>query len=394
MAIKYLDDLDLSNKTVIIRVDYNVPYDNGMNITDDTRIKATLPTLQYCLDKGAAIVLISHLGRPGGKVVPEMSLKPVSQRLNELIDADVQFTDSLSGEDLTALSSKLKPGQILLLENIRFYPGEKKNDSDLGKLLASLGDIYVDDAFATAHRAHASNNAITKFITTSAAGFLLKKEIESFHRVLEQPERPLTAIIGGAKVSTKLDAIMNILDLVDSLLVGGGMAFTFLKAMGHATGKSLLEEEMIPTAKEIIETAARKKKSLLLPDDVVIAPEFKNEAPTSIVPVDSIPDNMMGLDIGPKTISKFSKVIHDSSTVLINGPMGVFEMPSFAKGTNEILAAIVNTGCFSIAGGGDTVSALNNAGLSEKVSYISTGGGAFLTLLEGKTLPGIEVLEA
>lgn len=393
MAIKYIDELDLANKKVIIRVDYNVPYDKDMNITDDTRIKSTLPTLQHCIDNGAAIVLISHLGRPGGKPVPEMSLKPVAQRLNELIDADVQFAGNLSEDELTSLASKLNPGQILLLENIRFFPGEEKNDPELGKHLASLGDIYIDNAFATAHRAHASNCAITEYIETSAAGFLLKKEIESFHQALKKPQRPLTAIIGGAKVSTKLNAIMNILNSVDSLIIGGGMAFTFLKAMGHSVGKSLLEEEMITTAKEIIEKAAQKKKILLLPDDVVIASEFDNNSPSSVVNVDSIPDDMMGLDIGPKSIDKFSKVINSSKTVLINGPMGVFEMSSFSKGTNEILSSIVKTDCFSIAGGGDTVSALNNAGLSDKISYISTGGGAFLTLLEGKTLPALEALD-
>jgi len=389
MAIKYIDQLNLQGKSVVIRVDYNVPYDKEMNITDDTRITATLPTLKYCLDKGAKIILISHLGRPDGKVVPKMSLEPVAKRLSSLIGKEVKFIEDPISDKARDEIKKLKTGGIALLENIRFYPEEEKNDKEFGKKLAALGDVYIDDAFATAHRGHASNEAITKFVKECAAGFLLKEEIEYFKKITSNPARPLLAVIGGAKISTKLDVLKNLLNKVDYLIIGGGMAFTFLKAKGYNIGKSLLEKDLIGTAKEIIDLG---KEKILLPVDAVIAAEFKNDSPASIVSIDKIPDNMMGLDIGPKSIEEFSKVLGKAKTVVWNGPMGAFEMSNFAKGTIEIGKAIAKC-AVSVVGGGDSVTAVNENGLADKMSYISTGGGAFLELLEGKTLPGVAALD-
>jgi phosphoglycerate kinase len=389
MAIKYIDQLDLKGKAVIIRVDYNVPLDKDMNITDDTRITATLPTLNYCLGKGAKIILISHLGRPDGKVVSKMSLKPAAKRLSSLIGKEIKFIeDPISGKARDEIK-KLKAGEIALLENIRFYPEEEKNDKEFGKKLASLGDVYIDDAFATAHRGHASNEAITKFVKECAAGFLLKEEIEYFKKIILNPERPLTAVIGGAKISTKLDVLKNLINKVDYLIIGGGMAFTFLKAKGYNVGKSLLEKDLVGTAKEILDLGGTK---IILPVDTVIAAEFKNDSPASTVSIEKMPDNMMGLDIGPKTIDEFSKILGKTKTVVWNGPMGAFEMSNFAKGTVEIGKAISKCSV-SVVGGGDSVTAVNENGLADKMSYISTGGGAFLELLEGKTLPGVAALD-
>ena len=389
MAVKYIDQIDLNGKSVIIRVDYNVPYDKDMNITDDTRITATLPTLNYCLKNNAKIILISHLGRPKGKVVPEMSLKPVAKRLSSLMGKEVKFIEDPISDKSQDEVKNAKTGDIILLENIRFYPQEEKNDIEFGKKLASMGDVYIDDAFATAHRGHASNDAITKFIKECAAGFLLKEEIEYFKKIMTNPERPLVAVIGGAKISTKLEVLKNLLNKVDYIIIGGGMAFTFLKAKGYNIGKSLLEEDLIDTAKEILKAGAGK---ILLPVDAVIAPEFKNDSPTSIADIDKIPDNMMGLDIGPKSIDEFSKILEKTKTVVWNGPMGAFEMSNFAKGTIEIGKAISKCPV-SVVGGGDSVTAVNENGLADKMSYISTGGGAFLELLEGKTLPGVAALD-
>lgn len=389
MAIKYIDQINLQGKSVVIRVDYNVPYDKEMKITDDTRISATIPTLKYCIKNNAKVILISHLGRPDGKVVPKMSLKPVAERLSSLIGKEVHFiTETIGQESLNAVK-KLKGGDIALLENIRFYPEEEKNDAEFGKKLAAMGDIYIDDAFATAHRGHASNEAITKHIKECGAGFLLKDEIEYFKKITSNPERPLLAVIGGAKISTKLDVLKNLLDKVDYLIIGGGMAFTFLKAKGYNIGKSLLEKELIDNAKEILKIGGDK---ILLPVDVVIASEFKNDSPASIVDVDKIPDNMIGLDIGPKSIEEFGKVIKKVKTVVWNGPMGAFEMPTFANGTITI-GKLISECKTSIVGGGDSVTAVNDNGLANRMSYISTGGGAFLELLEGKTLPGVAALD-
>ncbi len=389
MAIKYIDQLDLKGKSVVIRVDYNVPYDKEMNITDDTRITATLPTLKYCFENGAKIILISHLGRPDGKVVPRMSLKPVAKRLSVLIGKDVKFIEDPISEKSREQIKKIKTGEIALLENIRFYPEEEKNDMEFGKKLASMGDVYIDDAFATAHRGHASNEAITKSIKECAAGFLLKEEIEYFKRITSNPSRPLVAVIGGAKISTKLDVLKNLINKVDYLLIGGGMAFTFLKAKGYNTGKSLLEKDLIDNAKEILNSG---KDKIILPADMVIASEFKNDSPSTTVSIDKIPDDKIGLDIGQKSIDEFSKILGKAKTVVWNGPMGAFEMSNFAKGTIEIGKAIAKCPV-SIVGGGDSVTAVNENGLADKISYISTGGGAFLELLEGKTLPGVAALE-
>jgi len=393
MTIRYIDTLNLKGKRVLLRVDYNVPYDKAMEITDETRITATLPTVNYCLRQGAKIILVSHLGRPKGKPVPEMSLKPVAKRLSEILGRKVLFIDQPLGEGVKKITDSLREGEIALLENIRFYPGEEKNDEGLGKLLASLCDTYIDDAFAAAHRGHSSNDAVTKYATECAAGFLMENEIEYFKKAMENPKRPLGAIIGGAKISTKLDALKNILNKVDYIIIGGGMAFTFLKAKGCNIGKSLLEEDRVGTAKAIMDEAKRKNVDLLLPVDVVAAPAFDNNSPRTIVPADKIPDDLIGLDIGPESIKLFNQKIKTSKTVIWNGPMGAFEMPNFSTGTNEIAKSIIDSGCLSIVGGGDSVAAVNQSGMADQISYISTGGGAWLELLEGKTLPGIAALD-
>ncbi|HSA14900.1 MAG TPA: phosphoglycerate kinase [Spirochaetota bacterium] len=393
MTIKYLKDVSVDGKKVLLRVDYNVPYDKQMSITDDTRITATVPTIQHCIDRKATIILVSHLGRPKGKPVPEMSLKPVARKLTEVLKKEVKFIETPLGEKLKAEIDALPAGSIVLLENIRFYPGEEKNDKELGKQLASLCDVYVDDAFAAAHRGHSSNDAITQYVKECAAGFLLQDEIEYFKKAMEKPERPLGAIIGGAKVSSKLEALNNIIPKVNFIIIGGGMAFTFLKAKGMEVGKSILEEELVGTAKDIMKNAESKGVELLLPVDVVIAKAFENESPRQVVPVDKIPADSIGLDIGPESVKLFSKKIKSAKTVIWNGPMGAFEMPNFAAGTNQIAETIANSALLSIVGGGDSVTAVNQAGVSEKISYISTGGGAFLELLEGKKLPAIVALD-
>ncbi len=390
MAIKYIDQMNINGKRVIIRVDYNVPYDKNMNITDETRITATLPTIKYCIDHDAIIILISHLGRPKGKPVPEMSLKPVAERLSALTGKDVRFITEAPGKDAANIINALKPGDIALLENIRYFPEEEKNDEEFGKKLASLGDVYINDAFATAHRGHASNEAITRYVKECGAGFLMKNEIEYFRKITSNPERPLLAIIGGAKISSKLGVLTNLINNVDHLVIGGGMAFTFLKAKGYEIGKSLLEEDLVDTAKKIIAQGGDK---ILLPVDIVVAREFKNDSPSKTVGIDKIPSDMIGLDIGAESVKIFSKLIKSVKTVVWNGPMGAFEMPAFASGTNEIAKAIADSGCLSIIGGGDSITAINNSGLADKMSYISTGGGAFLELLEGKTLPAIAALD-
>ncbi|HOO72341.1 MAG TPA: phosphoglycerate kinase [Spirochaetota bacterium] len=393
MPVKYLKDVPIDKKKVLIRVDYNVPYDKGMNITDDTRITATLPTIDYCIERKATIILVSHLGRPKGKIVPEMSLKPVAKRLSELIKKDVLFIDTPYGDQLKNEVAAVPAGSIVLLENIRFHPGEDKNDPELGKLLAEMCDVYVNDAFATAHRAASSNEAVTKFAKTSLAGFLLENEIEYFRKAMEKPEKPVGAIIGGAKVSSKLDALNNIISKVDFLIIGGGMAFTFLKANGIEVGKSILEEDLVGTASNIMSQAKSKGVEVLLPVDVIVAQAFENDSPKQVVPVNSIPADSIGLDIGPETIKLFNDKIKSSKTIIWNGPMGAFEMPNFAEGTNQVAETLASSDCLSIVGGGDSVTAVNQAGVADKISYISTGGGAFLELLEGKTLPAIAALD-
>lgn len=393
MSVKYIDQIDIKEKRVMIRVDYNVPYDRDMNITDDTRIKATLPTIEYCIQNNSRIILISHLGRPKGQIKPSLSLAPVARRLEQLLDKTVSFIDTPLGDETISLTRKLKSGDIVLFENIRFYPGEEKNDRTLGELLSRHADVYINDAFAAAHRGHSSNFAVTEFISAVAAGFLLKDEIEFSQKTIESAQKPFGAIIGGAKVSSKLDALNNIIKKVDFLIIGGGMAFTFLKAQGYSIGKSLLEEELIDSAREIIKKARENNIDIFLPLDIVGSEEFDNDSPVEIYPVEKIPENIIGLDIGPETIKLFKNKITSAKTIIWNGPMGAFEMSSFANGTNEIARTLAESECFSIVGGGDSVTAINQAGVSDKIGYISTGGGAFLELLEGKILPGIAALD-
>lgn len=393
MAIRYLKNLDLKDKRAVIRVDFNVPYDKSMNITDDTRITATLPTIKYCMEKGARLVLVSHLGRPDGKVVPKMSLAPVAKKLSGLLNKEVKFIDQPLGDGVKSIINQMKPGDVALLENIRFYPEEEKNDENFGKLLGSLGDVYINDAFATAHRGHASNDSITHYIKDCAAGFLLEAEIEGFKKAMLAPAKPTTAIIGGVKISTKIDALKNIVGKVNNLIIGGGMTFTFLKAKGYNIGKSILEKDHIETAKQIIELANKNNVNIVLPVDVVVAPSLENADARKIVDFDKIPDDMAAYDMGPKTIELYKKIINESKTIIWNGPLGVFENPAFAKGTNDVARFIAQSKAFSIVGGGDSVSAVNQSGFADKISYISTGGGAFLELLEGKILPAIAALD-
>jgi len=393
MTVKYIDQIDLKNKRVMIRVDYNVPYDREMSITDDTRIRATIPTIEYCLKNECKIILISHMGRPKGQVKPNLSLKPVSKALSRLLNMTVKFIETPLGDETIKLTNELKNGEITLFENIRFYPGEEKNDRSLGELLAKHADIFINDAFAAAHRGHASNFAITEFIGVSAAGFLLKNEIEFSQKTIQSAESPFGAIIGGAKVSSKIDVLTNIISKVDFLIIGGGMAFTFLKSKGYSIGNSLLEDELLDTAREIIRKAKENNVDILLPVDIVGAEEFDNDSPKAVYSIEEIPDNIIGLDIGPKSIEIFSAKIKEAKTIIWNGPMGAFEMSNFAAGTNGIAHTLAESNCLSIVGGGDSVTAINKAGVADKISYISTGGGAFLELLEGKILPGIAALD-
>jgi len=393
MTIKYLDQIEITGKRVILRVDYNVPYDREMRITDDTRIRATIPTIKYCLEKSARVILVSHMGRPKGQVKPSLSLLPVAKRLEEILSMPVLFNNAYLGDETVTASIGLKPGEILLLENIRFYPGEEKNDQALGRLIARHGEVFINDAFAAAHRGHASNFAVCEFMETVAAGFLLKNEIEFSQKTIESAKRPFGAIIGGAKVSSKLDVLTNIITKVDFLIIGGGMAFTFLKACGHPIGKSLLEEELIDSAIAIMKKAKENDVDILLPVDIVGAEEFDNDSPSAVYAAEKIPDNIIGLDIGPASVRLFTEKIITAKTIIWNGPMGAFEMPKFADGTNRIAKALAESDCFSVVGGGDSVTAINQAGVSERIGYISTGGGAFLELLEGKILPGIAALD-
>jgi phosphoglycerate kinase len=391
--MKYIDQIEMKGKRVFLRVDFNVPLDKEGNVTSDKRVRASIPTINYALEKGAKLIIASHLGRPKGKRVDEMSLKPVVKVLSGLLKKDVTFLDDCVGAAVEQAVGKMKEGDIILLENLRFYPGEDKNDVDFAKQLAALCDIYIDDAFAVSHRAAASNSAITEFVETCAAGFLLKNEVEYFKKAMVNPAKPLAAIIGGAKVSDKIGLLENLIEKVDKIIIGGGMAFSFLRAAGYETGKSLCEEEMLDTARKIVEKAKQKNVPFLLPVDAVIAQSATAEAEAKICSVKEIPKGWIGLDIGPATISVFSEALQGVKTIIWNGPMGMFELVPFSKGTFELARAVANSGALSIIGGGDTDTAIKKAGLSAKMSYISTGGGAFLEWLEGKTLPGIAALE-
>ncbi len=388
---KSIRDINVSGKKVFIRVDYNVPMDKQGNITEDTRIRATLPTLEYLLSKNAAIIIGSHLGRPKGAVVPEFSVVPVAERLSSLIGREIVVAPDSVGPEVEALAKDLKPGQILMLENLRFHKEEEKNDPEFSKQLASLADIAVNDAFGVSHRAHASVEGITKYLP-AVAGLLMEKEIIFVGQTVANPVAPFVAIIGGAKVSDKIGVIENLLNKVNTLIIGGGMANTFLAAQGYNTGKSLLEADKVELAKSLIEKAKERGVNLLLPTDVVIADKFAADAATKAVAVDSIDSEWMALDIGPDTAKMYAKALEDAKTVVWNGPMGVFEMDAFANGTNTVAVAVAGSSATSIVGGGDSIAALEKAGLASKITHISTGGGASLEFLEGKVLPGIAAL--
>lgn len=393
MAVKYIDQIDVKGKRVFIRADFNVPLDENCNITDDNRIRATVSTLRYVLENGGAVIAASHLGRPKGKVVKELSLAPVAKRLGELLGQEVLFVDDCISDDANAKARALKPGEVLLLENLRFYTEEEKNDEAFARKLGEAADVFISDAFAVSHRAHASVEAITRIVPVCAAGFLMKKEITNFERAMQNPERPLAAVIGGAKVSGKLEVLENIIQKVDALLIGGGMAFTFLKAQGKEVGKSMVEEDLLETAKTVLAKASDRGVKLLLPVDCVIAEEMKSGVTTKTVSVDDIPKGWRGLDIGPETVKAFSKVIGESKTIVWNGPMGVFEIEEFSRGTFDIVDSIADSQAMSVAGGGDSVAALNKSGKEDKISFVSTAGGAFMELMEGKMLPGIAALD-
>ncbi|WP_420239398.1 phosphoglycerate kinase [Telmatobacter bradus] len=394
-------DIDLAGKKVFIRVDFNVPLtEDGATITDDTRIKATLPTLKFALDKGAKIILASHLGRPKGKVNPKYSLKPVVARLAELLkatlgkDVAVLFATDCIGAEAEAAAAKLQAGQVLILENLRYHAEEEANDAAFSKQLASLADVYVNDAFGSAHRAHASTEGITHFLKPAVAGLLMEKEITYLGKALENPEKPFVAIIGGSKISGKIDVISNLLDKVDTLIIVGGMAYTFQRALGVATGKSLVEEDKIDMAKDALTKAKAKGVNLLLPVDNVLADAFDANANTQPWDCDKdFPADWQGLDIGPKSIAAIEKIVASAKTIVWNGPAGVFEFEKFAIGTNAIAKAVAaNKAAISIIGGGDSVSAINKTGLADQITHISTGGGASLEFLEGKKLPGVVAL--
>jgi phosphoglycerate kinase len=390
--MKLIDEFDLKGKTVLFRFDYNVPLDSSLNITDDIRIRATLPTINYALDAGAKVVIMSHLGRPKGKVTPEFSLAPVAKRLSRLVNKQVVMAKDCIGDEVKKLVQGMNAGCIVLLENLRFYAEEEKNNDEFAKELASLGDVYIDDAFGNAHRKHASNVGIIKYMKEYGAGFLIKQEFNYLKKSVENPARPFVAIIGGSKVSGKLEPLLNLIKKVDKMIIGGGMAFTFLKALGHEIGKSIFEEELMPKAHEIMETAKKLGVKFYLPVDCVIAEGMSADAETKIVPVQEINAKWMGLDIGPATITLFTEVLSNAKTVIWNGPMGVFEIDAFSRGTSALAHSVANSYALTIVGGGDTDVAIDKAGESDRITYISTGGGASIELLAGKSLPAIEAL--
>jgi len=392
--MKYIDQIDIKDKRVFIRVDFNVPMNDKGNITDDTRIKAHLPTINYAIEKGAKVIVGSHLGRPKGKRSEAFSLKAAAKRLSELIKKDVLFLDDCIGEAVEKAVSQMKTSDVVLLENLRFHLGEEKNDPEFAKQLARLCDVYVDDAFAVSHRKAASNTAIVDFVDVCAAGFLLKDELAYFDKAMGNPVRPLVAIIGGAKVSDKIGVLEKLVEKVDKLIVGGGVAFTFLKALGYEIGNSICEENMLDLARGIMDKARARDVKFYLPVDCVVAEKASADAETKICTVQEIPKGWMGLDIGPASVSLFSSAIQNAKTILWNGPMGMFELDPFSRGTFAMVTYVANSHALTIIGGGDTDVAVHRAGESDKISYISTGGGAFLELLEGKPMPAIEALEA
>lgn len=391
MNKKSVKDIDVRGKKVIVRVDFNVPLSEEGQITDDTRIRAALPTIQLLIEREARVVLMSHLGRPKGKVVEKYRMTPVAEKLGALLGREIIYSRDCIGREPEEKISSMKPGDVILLENLRFHGEEEKNDPGFAKSLAGLADIYVNDAFGTAHRAHASTAGIARYLP-AVAGLLMEKEISALSRALENPQKPFAAIIGGAKVSDKIGVIKNLIGKVDVLMIGGGMANTFLAAQGKKMGKSLVEEDKLDLARELMDQANAGQVQFMLPEDLVVAEEYAADARHQVVGADQMPEGWMALDIGPKTIEKLAAVIKEVKTIVWNGPVGVFEMDAFAKGTREIAAAVAASPALSIVGGGDSVAAVHKMGVSEKISHISTGGGASLEFLEGKELPGVAVL--
>lgn len=388
-----VEDVDVDGKRVLVRVDFNVPIDESGKITDDSRLEASLPTLRHLIDHGARTVLVSHLGRPKGKRVDSMTLAPAAARLSELLGRDVAFCAECVGPEADKAVAGLEPGGVVLLENLRFHAEEEANDAEFSKKLAAHGDLYVNDAFGTAHRAHASTEGVTHHLNPCVAGFLIRKELEFLGGALRDPKRPEVAIIGGAKVSSKISVLTHLLDIVDTILIGGGMAFTFLKVRGAEIGASLYEEETRGTAEEILKKADSAGKKFLLPVDCVASPSMEAGAETKTVPADAIPDGWMGLDIGPKTFELFETEIREAGTIVWNGPVGVFEKEPYAAGTRRIAGAVASSGAVSILGGGETAAAAEQFGVADRMTHVSTGGGASLEFLEGRVLPGIAALD-
>jgi len=394
VIMKTIKDIDISGKKVFFRVDFNVPLDEHQNITDDSRIREVLPTLQYALDHNAKLIIASHMGRPKGEVVPKLSLAPVAKRLGRLLEKKVIMANDCIGSEIKERVANLKDGEVMLLENLRYHPEEEKNDDTFAKALAELCDVFINDAFAVSHRINASVVAITKFAPVCAAGFLLQKELAYFKQAMAAPMRPLVAIVGGSKVSSKLGALENMLQHVDKFIIGGAMANTFLKCSGYNVGASKVEDDLKEVACAVMESAAEKGIKFYLPVDAVVASRFDPKAEIKIVPIQEIPRDWMIMDIGPATSLLFSEVLYDAKTIVWNGPLGVFEMDAFSRGTIAMVHSVANSYALSIVGGGDTDVALYKTGVTDRISYISTGGGAFLTLLEGKTLPAVDALNA
>jgi phosphoglycerate kinase len=392
--MKNIRDLDIKGKKLLIRVDFNVPLDEQLNITDDIRIRGVLPTLNYALDENAKVIICSHLGRPKGERQPQFSLAPAAKRLSRLLNKEVVLAPDCIGPETKAIVEAMQPGSVVLLENLRFHAEEQQNDDGFASQLAGLCDIYINDAFAVAHRAHASVVGVTQFVEQCAAGFLLQKEMDYFHRSVSNPMRPLVAIVGGAKVSSKLGALDNLMDRVDKMIIGGAMANTFLKSIGHDMGQSKVEDELLDTARELLNKAKRLGVKLYLPVDCIVADRFEARAESKRVTVQEVPADWMVLDIGPATTVLFSEAMESAKTIIWNGPMGAFEMDAFSRGTMAMVQHVARSHALTIVGGGDTDVAVHKAGESSNISYISTGGGAFLMLMEGKKLPGVEALEA
>lgn len=391
MNKKTIRDIDVTGKKVLVRCDFNVPLDENRTITDNRRIVSALPTIQYLIEKGAKVILCSHLGRPKGEVKKEFSLDVVADELSSSLGKEVKLAEDVVGESAKTLTNQMQPGDVVLLENVRFHKEEEKNDPTFSKELASLAEIYVNDAFGTAHRAHSSTEGVSHYLP-AVAGFLMEKEIDFLGGALENPAKPFIAILGGAKVSDKIGVIENLLEKVDKLIIGGGMAFTFLKAQGHKIGKSICEEDKLELARDILKKAEEKKVEILLPVDSHVAKDYSNDAEDSIVHSKEIPDDLEGLDIGPDTIKLFEKAMEGAKTIIWNGPLGVCEFSKYEVGTREVAKAVAATGAISIVGGGDSAAAIEKLGLADKITHISTGGGASLEFLEGKKLPGVECL--